>query len=383
MRKIIFIGLFLVLFLSFISAVDCGTGKKFVYQKMGSCGSAKTETSIGMCVDENATGCVFAIPGNNPSCWNSGQIANYDNAMFYYGEGKLMGWDTGNLYGRAEWYDCICKNNIWIEASDNNQQLCEAQIGVSKTLTFLNPLPKQKWMGNSCCGDDCFEFYKVGGDGTSTCCDSFDKIVVGGKCYNNIHDVEINVTIPSNATAGDDLKVETRIKNKGSHDEEVDVEFEVKNETNSTIHQETKTISLEMKETKEISFVWKAIEGIYNFFVRAKISNDENLIDNEVIKKVTVATLPYQCADSDGGLNYTKEGKASLQISSTRIRSFIDGCKVSSTNFLGNFDNNIGPGGGAVIKDKLTGYLYEAICKDNKPAMVVHECNCFNGECIQ
>jgi len=117
--------------------------------------------------------------------------------------------------------------------------------------------------------------------------------------------------------------------------------------------------------------------------VRAEIDEDNNLIDNEVIKSVTVTTLPYQCVDSDGGLNYETAGRASLQISSTRIRSYVDGCKASSTDFLGDFDNNIGPGGGAVVKDKLTKYLYEAICENNKPKIVIEECDCYNGVCVK
>ena len=364
----------------------CGddANEKWLSQKMGSCGMASDNSLNGVCVTSDDKGCVFAIPNSaKPACWLPNQVGAYDNSVYYYGEGKLMGWDIGTFYGRADWYSCMCENNTWVEASDNNKNLCEAGIGVAKTLTYLNPVPKNVWMENFCCGDDCFEFYKIGSDGTSACCNSSEKVVAEGKCYDDIHDVEINATAPSNATEGENIEVKTKVKNKGGHNEEVKVEFSVENEANTSAHQETKTISLNIGETKEVNFIWKAITGVYNFIVRAKIDSDENLIDNEVIKGVTVAMIPYQCVDSDGGLNYEVSGKASLQISSTRIRSYVDGCKASSTDFLGDFDNNIGPGGGPVIKNQETNYLYEAVCENNKPAMKIKECECYNGICIE
>jgi len=93
-------------------------------------------------------------------------------------------------------------------------------------------------------------------------------------------------------------------------------------------------------------------------------------------------TEEYECIDSDGGKDYYVFGKASLQVSPTRIRSYKDSCKNRWSNFLGDFDNNKGPGGGPVIKGKQTPYLYEAICKRGKPSMIIKKCKCLNGVCI-
>ena len=501
MKKVLISVLFLILILGFVSALECGEGKKLVYQKMGNCGQGETNEAIAMCVDKNATGCVFAIPNEaKPACWLDNQIQSYNNLPFYYDEGEIMGSDTYYFDTHrykwtnysANWYSCVCENGFWEEAGDTNQELCESGIGVGKTLLHFDSISKNVWInkdfvegenenftwthtiyygdstgyiralwgtywdikrmllpiaadsfcaakgeGNAidvqtelnngvyeacslissdgicaevqkfktppgteivtqitckghkkistgfCCGDDCFEHFVDGEDGTSACCDSPNKIVINGKCVEEIHDVGVEVDAPENVSTGNDVEVKVKVKNKGNQNEEVEVEFAVEDENETIVHEEKKTISLEVEEEKEVNFIWKAIEGIYNFFIRANIENDENLIDNEVIKSVTVTTLPYQCVDSDGGLNYEVAGKASLQISATRIRSYVDGCKASSTDFLGDFDNNIGPGGGPVIKNKVTDYLYEAVCENNKPALTIYECNCYNGECIE
>jgi len=97
----------------------------------------------------------------------------------------------------------------------------------------------------------------------------------------------------------------------------------------------------------------------------------------------------YECVDSDvnsqfpDGKNYWTQGKASLQVSETRIRSYKDSCKDYSTDFFGDFENNIGPGGGPVVYGRTTPYLYEAVCgRDGNPTVVLKECNCLDGVCV-
>jgi len=424
MKRILFIGLLIFISLSFVSADDCfglatgshtencngnnycvsgyccgdNSNETYVWQKMGNCDMAQNDTSRGVCVTPESKGCAFAIPdGAKPfepatgkSCWLSNQAAGYNNQVFYYDEGEIMGSDTPyfDIYDRrwtnyhADWYSCVCENNVWVEAGDSQQELCESEIGVAKTLTYFEPVPENVWMNNFCCGDDCFEFYRQGNDGTSACCKEFNNIVIGGICYNPdgvFHDVSAEITSPSNANTGESITINADVENLGTYEEEIVVNFYVDN-----ILKETKTINLLKSGISKINFIWKATEGIHNLLIKALIGSDKDLTNNEDDAVINVTTPPvvYFCSDSDGGLNYNEAGKASLQVSATRIRSYKDSCKNNPTNFFGNFDNNIGPGGGPVVKDKITPYLYEAFCKDGKPAMVIKECSCLNGKCI-
>lgn len=376
-----------------------GAGEKYIFQKMGNCDMASDIPLNGKCVTSEDTGCMFAIPsGTKPSdpetgevCWLPNQAQTYNHLVYYYNPGELMGSNTPyfDIYSHvwrnfsANWYSCVCENNVWVEAGDSRQELCEAGAGIAKTLTFLNPVPQNVWMDDFCCGDDCFEHHIVGEDETKACCKNSEQIVVKGVCYDDISDVEVEIAeAPENSNVEQEVEVKTKVKNKGVHEEEVDVEFSVEDEEENVIHEETKTINLKMGETKNVNFVWKAIEGVYKFFVRVDIEGDENSSDNEDSSQIEVSGVVYLCSDSDGGLDYFNTGKASLQVSSTRIRSYKDSCKNNPTDFLGDFDNNIGPGGGPVVYDKVTPYLYEAICQNGKPTMKLHNCDCLNGKCI-
>ncbi len=64
------------------------------------------------------------------------------------------------------------------------------------------------------------------------------------------------------------------------------------------------------------------------------------------------------------------------------VGGYVDCCKLNYTTNLGDFMNNIGPGGGACISDELTPYLYKSYCNTRGyPTVKIIECECLNKIC--
>ena len=105
--------------------------------------------------------------------------------------------------------------------------------------------------------------------------------------------------------------------------------------------------------------------------------------EGEVPGKCGVPEEPvgYVCEDSDEGLDYEEAGSAKIKLNG-KYRGYIDTCKMEKTTNLGDLLGRVIPGGGSVVYNEITPYLYEAYCKKRLPAIKVVECDCFNGACV-
>jgi len=114
-----------------------------------------------------------------------------------------------------------------------------------------------------------------------------------------------------------------------------------------------------------------------NYFICV---NEEWASQGEVPGKCGVE-IEAVCEDSDGGLDYSTAGDAKMKLNG-KYKGFKDSCKTSTTTNLGDVLNNVGPGGGAIVYNEYTDYLYEAYCKNGVPSIKVENCDCYNGACI-
>jgi len=87
------------------------------------------------------------------------------------------------------------------------------------------------------------------------------------------------------------------------------------------------------------------------------------------------------CTDSDGGANYYQYGSA--ESTTNDVEGRVDCCKLYYSTNMGDSVEHIGSGGGACVTSGP--YLYEAICENNIPYVMVYQCpnGCENGVCIQ
>ncbi len=133
-------------------------------------------------------------------------------------------------------------------------------------------------------------------------------------------------------------------------------------------------------------------EGSHSFTFLVDSSarlSETNESNNEKVKTFSVSSAgggdgggdETACTDSDGGANFYQYGEADSNVSGVEGR--IDCCKMYYSTDMGDSVEHIGPGGGACVDSGP--YLYEAICENDIPYMMVYQCpdGCQNGVCVR
>ncbi|MBU1501269.1 MAG: hypothetical protein KJ905_00650 [Nanoarchaeota archaeon] len=393
----------------------CGddSNEYFVYQKAGTSPYIENKPSEGRCyIQETVPAfCLFSDDGKQPGSY----VGSVDNTQYKYSDGAIAGSLVGNI-----WRGAICNAGLWDELCDVNQNACNAGCGVQWQTESI-------WMSSEgfCCGDDGFEFYTQGTDETSACCAGADYFVEDGICREKVHDVAVEVVAPTNANAGEDVEVKAKVSNKGDFNENVSVIFSVEDgEGNITYEDNKNIIDLKKNNTEEVSFIWSAVKGVYNLVLEVFADDDSDESNNEATGVINISApvqepeppecsigeikcegtnyftcvvdewfgkgevpgkcgveIPTSCEDTDGGLDYFTAGNAKLKLDG-KYKGRKDVCKRKSTTNLGDFLNNVGVGGGHVVYNEYTNYLYEAYCKNGIPSTKIKECDCYNGACI-
>jgi len=249
----------------------------------------------------------------------------------------------------------ICKDNwydlIWQSQSLPPNHWC-IPFGVTEEMTFpiqWNVEKEGEYLISVCtqeeppwCGSSCIE----------------KKVIIG-----NIHDVAvISLEAPCNIDSGEDLPIETIVKNVGTYNEtNVQVKATIKKEEDgTTIWQETTTIStLNISEEVTLNFIWEdAIYCDHILEVRAILPEDEIPENNSKSKNVLVATNIFEDNMNDD-CNWTHAdltgGEGHWNICTSGYDKYF-WCGIQELTIYGNNWNDV-----AMINNSLNLSLYDDI----------------------